>query len=354
MKKQLSLHFGMPHLYAIGAGITAAVLFSLARQGTLAAMILANLAPLPIMIATLACGALSGLGAALLAAVTVGVLTLGELPRDTWPESLPVLAIAGLIFIATLGLPAWGLSVIAAIDRSIKGAFWKPVNTPLGPGSPASFFPLSSITAFSVFAATTIVAGTILFVTIRHGNFEAAVDSAVDRLSPLTEHLLGHEIELPGGFEIPDLARILVLAAAPAMAASIFLMFMLNLWLAARAVQVSGRLARPWPDIPRSLYVPRTFTILLAAAIGGAFLGGFPGMISASLASGLGMAFALQGLAAAHDLSRGKSFRTPMLSAIYAALILLMPWPLALFALIGILESIFLLRDRKAAALSKV
>jgi hypothetical protein len=40
-----------------------------------------------------------------------------------------------------------------------------------------------------------------------------------------------------------------------------------------------------------------------------------------------------------------------MLFAIYATLVLFIPWPLALFALLGLADTAFSLRERKAAAL---
>ena len=91
---------------------------------------------------------------------------------------------------------------------------------------------------------------------------------------------------------------------------------------------------------------------VFAAAVAISLFDGLIGLLGAVVAAALGMAFALQGLAVVHDLSRGSKLRLPFLSAIYASLVLLMPWPLALFALIGLAEAGFSLRDRKAGAAS--
>jgi hypothetical protein len=86
----------------------------------------------------------------------------------------------------------------------------------------------------------------------------------------------------------------------------------------------------------------------LLGAIGVAFAGGLPGVISGTIAAALAMAFALQGLAVIHDISRGWKYRTLLLGLIYIGLLLLAPpWLLLAFAIIGLVESIFLLRDRK-------
>ena len=46
------------------------------------------------------------------------------------------------------------------------------------------------------------------------------------------------------------LIDILVVAVPPAAAVLATILNVFNLWLAARIVKVSGRLRRPWPDLP--------------------------------------------------------------------------------------------------------
>ena len=163
---------------------------------------------------------------------------------------------------------------------------------------------------------------------------------------------LAAETPFPHEIDLHKLARLLVLAAPPVVAASTLLMLMLNLWIAARVAEVSGRLPRPWPDIPYELRLSRIYAPVLLAAIAVSFVGGLPGIISAIVAATLGMAFSLQGLAVIHDLSRGLNYRTLLLGLVYACLALLMPWPLIVFAVIGLVESAFSLRDRKKNSIS--
>ena len=73
MKKRLQ-KLGPAAAIGIGAGIAAAVLCSLASRGTIPAAVLANLAPLPIMIAMLGYGAIAGAVAVVSATLTVSVL----------------------------------------------------------------------------------------------------------------------------------------------------------------------------------------------------------------------------------------------------------------------------------------
>jgi len=79
-------------------------------------------------------------------------------------------------------------------------------------------------------------------------------------------------------------------------------------------------------------------------------LGGIAGLIASIATAVLAIVFALQGLCVIHDLSRGTKFRGALLCGLYVALALLMPWPLVVFTLVGLLDAGFSLRDRKAAA----
>ncbi|WP_204322209.1 hypothetical protein, partial [Streptococcus pneumoniae] len=74
----------------------------------------------------------------------------------------------------------------------------------------------------------------------------------------------------------------------------------LNLFVAGRIVRASGKLARPWPDLP-SMRLPRWTAIALLAgtlASCGTGIGGHVGIIVTAV--GLAV-FALAGYALAHD-----------------------------------------------------
>jgi hypothetical protein len=128
-------------------------------------------------------------------------------------------------------------------------------------------------------------------------------------------------------------------------------MFLANLWLAGRVAQTSNRLRRPWPDIAQQLALPRPLAVALAAALGLCFIKSWLGTLALIATATLVVVYALQGLAVVHYLSRGSRWRGLILSCIYAVLILFIPWPLALFALLGLADMGFSLRERKGAAL---
>ncbi len=70
MKSRIS-QFGATYAGAVGAGLASAVLFSLVTQGTVIAIALAYLSPLPIMIAMIGFGRAAGLVASALATLAV-------------------------------------------------------------------------------------------------------------------------------------------------------------------------------------------------------------------------------------------------------------------------------------------
>jgi len=91
------------------------------------------------------------------------------------------------------------------------------------------------------------------------------------------------------------------------------------LWAAARIVGISGRLLRPWPDLP-STKMPKACLGVLAAAAILSFAPGFAGVLGVALVGAFTAVFALQGLAAFHDRSRGRPGRGLMLFAMYVVL----------------------------------
>lgn len=346
--KNRFLTLGAPYATAVGAGIAAALLFSLASQARILAIALAYLSPLPIMIAMLGFGRVSGAVATAVAAFTVFGLAILQQPHELRAANLDEAGLAGLVFALSLGLPAWWLSYLAALSRPKGSASWS-VTIGAGRSFAREYCPLERLLTYAVAISATIAVIATIYVSFRHGGFEASLDLAEAEVTRILQRLVGDN-PLPRGINLHTVARLIVLAAAPAMAASTLLMLMLNLWLAGRVAEVSGRLPRPWPDIPRDLRLPRVYALVFAAALAAAFVGALPGLIAAIVAATLGMGFALQGLAVMHDLSRGAKFRTPMLFAIYLGVFLLMPWPLALFTLIGLIEAAFSLRDRKEKA----
>lgn len=344
MKKRLK-RLAPAATIGIGAGIAAAVLCSLATRATLPAEILANLAPLPIMIAMLGYGAVAGAVAVVSAAFTVSGLFYAQEKFG----NLDFAALAGLTFLIFIGLPAFWLCLLSVLSR-VKGSSNWVVTSRIGSFFAREYLPLERVLSYATSICAAIGVSIAIYVSSLYNGFDLALERLSVEIVPYVEQLASSRMQLPSGVNANGLARALVLAAAPALAGCSLVMLMLNLWLAGRVAQLSGQLPRPWPDIPWELRLPRIYLLIfgVAAAIG-PYLGGLPGLIVVIVAAALGVAYALIGLAVAHYLTRGSSFRIPLLAAIYLGLAIPVTWLVFLLGLVvaGIVDAAFSLRDRK-------
>ncbi|WP_336487451.1 hypothetical protein [Methylobacterium nigriterrae] len=323
----------------IGAGLVSALLFGVLLKATPLAIVLYLLAPLPILIV--------GLGwshkAALAAAVT-GSLAL----------ALAVSPFLGLGFSAYLALPAWWLAYLALLGRPrTDGSLeWYPTGRLLGwtaATAALAFVAIAVIASPSYDAFQTqlraMSASIVQIQTRGSPSGGAKPDMAQPQGESPTESATGGQAS-PQPNEVADaLARI-----APALATQgLAVLLTLYLWAAARIVQISGRLPRPWPDLPATM-MPRAVLGLLAASVLLGFAPGYAGVLGMALAGSLSAAFALQGLCAFHDRSRGRVGRGALLFGLY--LILFVTQGIALFALtlFGIADTALGLRRPHASA----
>jgi hypothetical protein len=146
------------------------------------------------------------------------------------------------------------------------------------------------------------------------------------------------------GSNTERLLEILVNAIPPAAAVLATITNLLNLWLAARVVKFSGRLARPWPQLS-SMSFPPLMTAALAVAIVLSFLDGMLGIVGGIVAASLLLAYGVLGFAVLHAITQGMSARPFVLSITYAGVILL-GWPMLALCLLGLVETAIGLRGR--------
>src|SRR5262249_20792619 len=207
------------------------------------------------------------------------------------------------------------------------------------------YCPLERVLSYAASITAAIGVAMAISIMIVYGGFDRALEKLTAEFVPIAESLLSLAPS-PPSVTAPRLAKKLVLEAAPAAAGFILILMMINLWLSGRVVQFSGQLPRPWPDIASELKLPRNYLLVFCAAtIFGLYFGGIAGLIARIVAATVGVAFALVGLAVVHHITRGLSFRIPLLILVYLLLAITSPLPLLL---IGVVETIFSLRDRKA------
>ncbi|AWN35593.1 DUF2232 domain-containing protein [Methylobacterium radiodurans] len=311
----------------IGAGLVSALLFGVLLKGTLLAFVLNLVSPLPILIV--------GLGwshrAALAAAVT-GSLAL----------ALAVSPSLGLGFAAYLALPAWWLAYLTLLGRQNSDGTteWYPTGRLLGwvgttAGAAVVAIALLSSSSYEAYETQMRqLAGNLIRVQMRDGSAPAprtekseASEQGAETPSASPAEPADAKAKAELHAELAEaMGRLLPGIAATGLA----LLLVFYLWASARIVRLSGRLLRPWPDIP-STAMPRGMLGLLALAVGLTLAPGYLGVFGTALVGALCAVFALQGLAAFHDRSRGRPGRGALLFGLY--LILFVTQGIALVAL---------------------
>lgn len=306
----------------VGAGLVAALLFAAVGTGSIPAVALMYLAPLPILIVALGWHHLLGA-----LALAVGAFATSLLVRSS----------TGIAFAVAPGLAGWGLAYLTLIARPAAG--------PDGAAVAVHWYPTGKLLMWVGIAGGLIALCALAAATgVDHDRYREILTQAASGLMRREAR-----INRPGtagqtlGLANAEVIRILIAIAPALLGAMLSLILAVNLWLAGRIVAISGRLVRPWPDIP-STRMPMAAALLLGA---GAILSaapGFVGVAGSALLGGLAMAFALQGLTLMHDVSRHRAGRGLLLSLAYFMTIVLGYVFLPAFALLGLADTAFPLR----------
>lgn len=315
-------------LLGAGAGLVAALLFSVVTTGAGLGVFLLYLAPLPILIVALGWSHWLGL-----LALAIGGLAASFVIRSS----------AGTIFAVGVALPAWWLAYLSLLARPVAagpaaaeaGADWYP---------PGALLLWIGVAAAAVTLASALAIGGFDYETY-HGRQSRMVEAFL-RL----QAGVGRDGPLPNVAGIPGrtLVASLVAVAPVGLATLMTVIISANLWAAGRIVHASGRLARPWPRLPAT----RMPIAALGALAGGAALSqlpGFAGIAGMGLVGGMLMTFAIQGLAFVHDVSQGRSSRTATLIFTYLLTLLFAQALVPLLALVGMADTASSLRQRLIA-----
>ena len=289
-------------LVGLGAGAAAALLFASVVSGSIAAIFLFYLAPLPILIAALGWSHVAGLIAAASATAVV-------------------VALSGIFFFAVpvIAFGAWWLGYLTLLARAATN----------GGGGALEWYPTGRLVLWAAVIGTAIVAAAVPNFGTDQQTLQAALRKTYERI-----------------LRDQSLIDLLVVAVPPAAAVFSTIINVFNLWLAARVVKISGRLKRPWPDLA-AWTLPTSTPVFLAAAIAGSFLPDLLGILAGAFAASLLMAFAMLGFAVLHAITRGMSTRALVLAAVYAAAAVL-GWPVLAMSILGLAEAAFNIRGRVA------
>ena len=306
-------------LIGISAGAASALMFSSVASGSLFAVILFYLAPLPILLAAIGWMHVAGLIAAV-----VGAAALASIFGSYF----------FFAFLLGIGLPAWGLGYLTLLA--------KPKERQL------EWFPPGQLVLWSALFGALVVVAAITNFGFDAESMQSGMRSAFERvIRANTGHAADAAIKLPGGGNPDRLLDVLVAAVPPIAAMIATLSNVFNLWLAARIVQISGRLRRPWPDLSEIRFPNWAMFALLGSFIG-IFLPGLLGIILGVVAASLMMAFVMLGFSVLNGMTRHMNGRAFLLGGIYAAVIIL-GWPALFMILLALADSFFDFRSRADA-----
>lgn len=290
-------------LIGIAAGLVASLLFGVVTTMSPLGLLLSYVAPLPVLIAALGWNHRSGLVATAAGAII---------------SAFFLAPAAGLVFTVAVGLPAWWLAYLTLLGRADAAGR-------------IEWYPLGRVLVW-------LAATAALITLIGAVALGPSYDTYRSSLDGLIRAMIGAELAPAISIDSDTEQFVnLIIAAVPAVAAATFVfMLCLNLWLAAFAVRISGRLPRPWPSIPDTMMERSSLLIAGIAGFSCVILPGYAGLGATALAGGMTAAFALQGLASVHAATRGNRARPVLLTILYLSLLLLSVWVAMILAGVGI------------------
>lgn len=301
-------------LIGVAAGIASGLLFLALASGPAGAFVFFYLAPLPLLIAGLGWGWLTGVIAALAGTVTIFA---GIGPA------------IGILFLTSCAAPTAWISRLANLARPVDET---------DPNSPLEWYPSGRLLAWMAGGGGALVLVGMLMIS----------GSLTELTRVLTEHIdaalraAGNEFALPEGMDSANLAGVLATLMPPAAAGSWTLMMAVNYWLARRVTLASGASQRPITPF-RELRMPRVAGLALGGFLVLTFLPGLIGLAGTLFVAAFSVAFMIQGLSYLHHATHGWSSQGPVLFIVYAALVLF-GWPGVVLIFVGLFDTFFDIR----------
>lgn len=305
--------------YPIGlaAGLASALLYASVLTGAVFSILLAYAAPLPLLIA--------GLGWGRVSAVT-GIVSVTVLLSFTVDVRFAA------VFLMWVGVPVALLVYLALLSREGDQ-----------PGT-REWYPPGRLIIWICIISTALLGLTVLIGGPDLASFRLELKTALNKLIERSPQLKAYIVQQP---EL-DVTRVVeyMVRTLPTISAGLWtISSFVNLWLAARIAQVSGKLERPWPELTDLSY-PRTFAWVFAASVLGIFLPGIAGLLSSAFAAAGIFAFFLLGLTTVHAMTKGSPYRYAILGTVYA-IVLFLGWAgIPLLVAAGFTECMIGLRRR--------
>jgi hypothetical protein len=302
-------------LIGIAAGCASALMFASIASGALISLLLFYLAPLPLMVAAIGWGPLAAAIGGCAAAGSLG-LALG--------------LNYCIAFAITFALPAWWLGHLVLLGRPTTGTS----SPEAAPGTPdLEWYPIGRILIWIAVFATLTTFGVMFTLGSDPAAMAETLKRGLDQLLAAS-NVTADEHVIDALIAIMPICGII----------GVFVVLVLNLWLAAKIAATSGRLSRPWPDLMATALPPLALPALFVA-IALCFTGGLTALLAELVTSALMMAYAFTGFAVLHTLTMALKSRAFWLGSAYAIVVLFM-WPVLAMVALGLADAVFGFRAR--------
>jgi hypothetical protein len=305
---------------AIAAGCASALMYASVISRVRVSLALLYLAPLPLMVAAIGWGPMAGAIGGVAAAS--GIALLFGIPY-------------AISYVLMAALPAWWLGHLVMLGRPVANT--APAGNGAAPAPPAmEWYPTGRLLLW--------IAG-FGFLTTMTALLPLGTDAA-EVTATMRQGLMA-ALKARGLEASADMERVvnLLVAAVPAfMVMGIMKMLTVNMWLAGKIAQTSGRLNRAWPDI-RSTTLPPMTMVALCVTLAFSFSGGLLALVAQVASSALLMAYALTGFAVLHTLTLAAPGRGVWLGITYVVMLTLL-WPIIVMVVLGLADAMFGFRER--------
>lgn len=322
---------------ALALGLTASVAFVSATTGPLAMrLVLFLITPLPLLLAGLGWGTRAALVAGLAGSCLLAFAGPVVAAVFALSQALPA---AILSYLAMLNRPAG--ATLAPMIADAKASDAPP---PAAKAQPLEWYPPGRLVIWAAIMSAVPAVIWALVADVNSVEIRAALSAALETA------LKAGAVQGPGGgpWTPEAIAQVSarIYAILPAGSAVAWMSgLLLTLWLAGRVMLASGQLSRPWPDLS-SLEFPKGTPIAFLVVSLAAFLEGPAGIAGRAFFGALLLAYILLGLAIVHFITRGSTWRTFALAALYTILLFASALAAIPIALVGLTDPLLQLRHK--------
>ena len=318
-----------PYMAGLAAGGVSAVLYLSLATGSFIGVLLFFLAPLPGFIIGFGWGTRAATVTALVGVLLV-LIVLGVAPAAAYCFSLALPSVLVTHYAFLYRIPVTKENA----DEAPKA---------FASEQPVEWYPIGHIVLLTCYYGAFLAMLSTLIMGPSLEAYQAKIATQIDLAFAGTENSGMFKQLKPEQWEQ---FKKLVQNILPASTAVLWSLFaLINMWIAAHIIRLSGMMQRPWPVFFNMQYPPQTSLLFAGVFVSSLMIPAMPGLLLSALAGALMVAFLLLGLAVIHQVSHLWPARSLVLFGTYVAVIFI-GWGALLLILLGGIEPFVNIRQR--------